>query len=85
MIDSRLSFDFVHKGYEKALDEVDRSSNRIAVSLIISALIVGSALIVLAGKGPMVWDFPVLGIVGFVIAGVMGFVLAIQILRSGKY
>ncbi len=85
LLDSRLSIDFVHRGYEKALDEMDRSSNRISASLIISALIVGSALIVLSGKGPMLWDFPVFGIVGFILAAVMGFGLAIQILRSGKF
>jgi len=84
LLDSRLSIEFVHRGYEKALLEVDRASNRVSVSLIISALIVGSALIVLSGKGPMLWDFPIFGMAGFVLAAVMGFGLAIVILRSGK-
>lgn len=85
LIESRLSIEFVHKGYDKALDEIDRSSNRIAMSLVISAIIVGSALIVQSGKGPQLWDFPVFGLVGFVLAGVLGFGLAFQILRSGKF
>ena len=84
LLDSRLSIDFVHQGYEKALVEMDRSSNRISVSLIVSALIVGSALLVLSGRGPQVWDFPIFGIVGFLLAGAMGFMLAIMILRSGN-
>jgi len=85
LLASRLSIDFVHQGYDKALEEIDRSSNRIAVSMVISALIVGSALIVQSGKGPVLWDFPLFGIVGFVVAGMLGLGLAIQILRSGKF
>ncbi len=82
--EGRLAVDFVHKGYEPMLDEMDRSSNRVSFALIISALIIGSSLIVLSGKGPLVWDFPVFGILGFLLAGVLGFGLAIAILRSGK-
>jgi ubiquinone biosynthesis protein len=84
LLDSRLSIDFVHRGYEKGLIEMDRSSNRISVSLIVSSLIVGSSLLVLSGRGPQVWGFPAFGIVGFLLAGAMGFTLAIMILRSGK-
>jgi ubiquinone biosynthesis protein len=85
VLEGKLAIDFVHQGYDKLTDEMDRSSNRIAFSLIISALIVGSALIVLAGKGPMLWDFPVFGVLGFLLAGVLGFGLAIAILKSGKF
>lgn len=85
VLESKLTIEFVHKGYDKALDEIDRSSNRISASLIISAMIVGSSLMVHSGKGAQVWGFPVLGIVGFVFAGLLGLGLAIQILRSGKF
>jgi ubiquinone biosynthesis protein len=37
-----------------------------------------------SGKGPLLWDFPVFGIIGFLLAGVMGLGLAFVILRSGK-
>ncbi|MBI5442604.1 MAG: AarF/ABC1/UbiB kinase family protein [Deltaproteobacteria bacterium] len=85
MLEGKFAIDFVHQGYDKLLDELDRSSNRLAFSLIISALIVGSSLIVLSGKGPLLWHFPVFGILGFLIAGILGFGLAIAILRSGKF
>ncbi|GAB4257638.1 MAG: AarF/UbiB family protein [Deferrisomatales bacterium] len=85
MIESKFAVDFVHKGYEPMLDEMDRSTNRLSFSLVISALIIGSSLIVLSGRGPLLWEFPVLGIFGFLLAGVLGFGLAIAILRSGKF
>ncbi|TLN16654.1 AarF/ABC1/UbiB kinase family protein, partial [bacterium] len=80
VIDSRLSIDFVHKGYEQMLSEMDRVTNRLSLSVIIGALIVGSALISHSGRGPLLWDFPVFGIVGFLMAGLMGLWLAIMIL-----
>jgi len=85
MIEGKFAVDFVHQGYEPMLDEMDRSSNRISFSLIISALIIGSAVIVLSGRGPLLWDFPIFGILGFLLAGVLGFGLAFAILRSGKF
>ncbi len=84
MLEGKFAVDFVHQGYEPMMLEMDRSSNRVSFSLIISALIIGSSLIVLSGKGPLLWEFPVFGILGFLLAGVLGFGLAIAILRSGK-
>jgi ubiquinone biosynthesis protein len=85
LLEGRLAIDFVHQGYDKMLLEMDRSSNRLSFSVIISALIIGSSLIVLSGKGPLLWEFPVFGILGFLLAGVLGFGLAISILRSGRF
>ncbi len=84
LLEGKLAVDFVHQGYEPILHEMDRSSNRLAFAMIVSALIIGSSLIVLAGRGPLLWDFPAFGIFGFLLAGVLGFGLAIAILRSGK-
>jgi ubiquinone biosynthesis protein len=85
MIEGKFAVDFVHKGYEPMIDELDRSSNRVSFSVVIAALIIGSSLIVLSGRGPLLWDFPIFGILGFLLAGVLGFGLAIAILRSGKF
>ena len=63
---------------------MDKSSNRISFSLVISALIIGSSLIVMTNRGPLINGFPVLGIVGFVFAGFLGLGLAIGVLRSGR-
>ena len=79
-----LKIEFEHQGLSKFIAEMDKSSNRISFSLVISALIIGSSLIIMANKGPIVYGFPVLGILGFVFAGLLGLALAIGVLRSGR-
>ena len=79
-----LKIEFEHQGLSKFIAEMDKSSNRISFSLVISALIIGSSLIIMANKGPLIYGFPVMGILGFVFAGLLGLGLAIGILRSGR-
>jgi ubiquinone biosynthesis protein len=80
----KANIGFEHRGLEKFIFEMDRSSNRIAFSLIVASLIVGSSLIIRSDLGPFLLGFPILGIVGFSIAGILGVWLIISILRSGK-
>ena len=80
----RLKIEFEHQGLSKFISEMDKSSNRVSFSLVISALIIGSSLIIMANKGPLVYGFPVLGILGFIFAGILGLGLAVAILRSGR-
>ncbi|MBE9569513.1 MAG: AarF/ABC1/UbiB kinase family protein, partial [Proteobacteria bacterium] len=80
----RLSFTFQHRGLEKLILELDRSSNRISFSLVIAAIIVGSSLIMRLETQYTLFGYPLLGILGYIFAGVLGVWLVIAILRSGK-
>jgi ubiquinone biosynthesis protein len=82
--EGRLEVRFVHKNLDHFVQEMDRSSNRIAFALIIAALIVGSSFIIQIDRGPIVYGYPVLGLIGFLVAGIFGIGLAIAILRSGR-
>ena len=75
---------FEHRGLENFIFEMDRSSNRIAFSLIIASIIIGSSLIIMTNLGPHLFGFSMLGLVGYTIAGVLGVWLLISIFRSGK-
>lgn len=85
LISDKFTIDFVHFGLENLVDEIDRSSNRLSLGLIISALIIGSSLIMTTGKGPLFLGFPILGIIGFLMAGFLGLLLATVIIRSKKF
>jgi ubiquinone biosynthesis protein len=80
----KVKIGFEHRGLEEFAFHIDRSSNRIAFSLLISSLIVGSSLIIRTDIGPYLFGFPILGLLGFTIAGIFGVWLLISILRSGR-
>jgi len=79
---ARIGFD--HRGLEHFIFELDRSSNRISFSLIVSAIIIGSSLIIRADAGPKLFGLSGLGLAGFLLAAVLGVWLLIAVLRSGK-
>ena len=80
----KLRVEFEHRGLENLIHVLDKVSNRISFSMIIAAIIIGSSIIMQTDKGAMLFGFPLLGIVGFIVAGFMGLWLVISILRSGK-
>ena len=80
----QLTIGFQHKGMEKFISTLDKSTNRLSFSLIITALIVGSSLVMRLDKGPLFLGFSVFGLFGYSIAGILGLWLAITILRSGR-
>lgn len=64
--------------------EMDKSSNRLAFSIVIASVLMGSSLIINIDKGPFLFGMPVLGLAGFLAAGVLGLWLLIAIIRSGR-
>lgn len=83
--EGKLRIEFEHKGLEGLYHKMDEVSNRMAVSILLAALLLGSSLIVLAETPPYVGNIPALGFGGFVIAGLLALRLAVSILRHGKF
>lgn len=80
--DMRITF--YHRNLNWLYDMLDISSSRISYSLIIASLIVGSALIMHTGRGPLLWGFPALGTVGFLFSTLLGVWVIFDLLRSKK-
>ncbi|HET9205290.1 MAG TPA: AarF/UbiB family protein [Burkholderiaceae bacterium] len=47
-------------------DQLDRAAQRIAVSLVVAALIIGSSIVMTVGGGPKLLGLPAFGLLGFV-------------------
>ncbi len=72
------------KGLDRFIRDFDRSTNRISFSLIIAAIIISSSVIIHSGRGRMMFGYPFLGLVGYILAGVLGLWLVWGIIRSGR-
>ena len=79
-----MAIELQPRGLKKWIQEMDRSFNRLSLSLIIASLMVASSLILVLDKGPLLLGLPLFGVVGYLLAGVFGIGLVIAILRSGK-
>lgn len=78
--------DVHHKNIDRLIRELDRSSNRLAFSVVIAAIIVGSSVVVSAATELTILGIKVqyLGLVGYLLAGILGLGLTWAILRSGR-
>ncbi len=84
MRQGQMAVELQHRGIDKFIQEIDQSANRLSFSLIIGSLIVASSFIMLLNKGPLLFGYPLLGVIGFSFAGFLGVGLVINIIRSGR-
>ena len=80
----KLSLQIEHRGLENMLATHDRISNRLSFSILIAALIIGSALIVISETPPLLYGISLIGILLFSAAAIMGIWLLVAILKKGK-
>jgi ubiquinone biosynthesis protein len=73
---------------QAVLAKLDRVANRLSFSVLVAALIIGSALIILGGAAVSTWRVPVIGValpvaqISFIVAGVLAAWLLFSIIRS---
>lgn len=75
-----LRFQLEHRGLDHLITELDRSSNRVIIGLVLSALIVASALIVRTAQINAWW----FAVPTFVLSSLLGIWLIYGIFRSGR-
>ena len=80
-----LEITLSHKGLDQALVRLDRLANRLSLSVLLAALIVGLALLVSALNLAEQWGLPtILVIMGFLGASLLGLWLIFSIWRSRR-
>lgn len=85
MTAGRFSIDFGRQGFDFLIGELNRSTNRIAVGLVIASLIIGSSFMLLADKGPSMWGMTIIGLAVFATGCSLGLMLIYLVVKSGKY
>jgi ubiquinone biosynthesis protein len=74
-----------HDDLDTIRRELERSSSRITLGLVVGALTLASSLLLAAHVEPTLWGASALGLLGLLGAGIGGFWLIVGILRSGRY
>ncbi len=74
------------QAHEQVVDsrELNRSSNLIAVRLVITALIVGSSFLLLADKGALMWGMTIIALTVLAVGCSLGLILIWLVVKSGK-
>ncbi len=80
---NKLTVNMEMRGIESILRTHDQISNRLSFSIVIAALIIGSALLLAFSTPPLAYGFSLVGMLGFCAAAFMGIWLLIAILRKG--
>lgn len=81
----RLHIEFEHTGLEPFYKALDQVSNRLAFAILVAALILGSALLVIAHIPPYIYGISALGFFGFIISGLLAIRLIWSILKHGNF
>jgi len=79
-----LRIRFESEDANRVISEIDAASNRLSFSLVISAMIIASSLVIQTDMKPSVWGVPLLGTFSFFIASVFGMWLVYNIFRTGR-
>ncbi|HCK99271.1 MAG TPA: hypothetical protein DHW42_04095 [Candidatus Marinimicrobia bacterium] len=80
----KFAIQFEHRNLERLVDELGKSSNRLSAAMIISALIIGSSFIIQASIAPKIFGYPLIGVLGFLLASVFGLKLIWDMFRNRK-
>uniref|UniRef100_A0A7C4AJX6 AarF/ABC1/UbiB kinase family protein n=1 Tax=Thermodesulfovibrio aggregans TaxID=86166 RepID=A0A7C4AJX6_9BACT len=73
-----------HVNLPEFLKDIDRASNKISFSLIVSAMILSSAIMHATQVKPLIYGISIFGLVTGIVAFFLGIWLIISIIRSGK-
>ncbi len=80
----RSKIQFEHRNLEKPISSLNRMVNRLASTILVSSLIIGSSLIIDSSVGGKYRGMSIIGVSGFIISGLMSLWILISILKSGK-
>ncbi len=84
MKSGKLKIEFQHMGLEEMEESIEKSANRLSISVIAATILVVSTLLLLAETPSPFFDFPVLGFIGFVTGIVMTIMLIYSIYKKGR-
>ncbi|MFP4176634.1 MAG: ABC1 kinase family protein [Planctomycetota bacterium] len=88
MKDGVFEFAIEHRGLKRYLLDLDKTGNRLALSIMLAAIIISSTSILTEELGPKIslfgWEASGIGLMGYLFGFILGAWLVIGIFRSGR-
>jgi ubiquinone biosynthesis protein len=88
VLGGRFELRITHRGLKEHVTELDRTGNRLALSVMLASIVIGSSQILSSKIGPTIgsgaWQMSALGIVGYLVSLALGLWLILGIFRSGR-
>ncbi len=80
-----ITVNLQHKGLDDLDEAIEHASNRITLGVVSGSLIIGSSMIVTTGIRPLLFGYPALGLIGYLLSAMVGFYLIYDIVRHGRH
>lgn len=69
-----------HEGFDRLRKEITNMTNKISLSLVIAALIVGSSIVIQSSSEPRIFGLSAIGLIGYTVSGILGIMLVVTTL-----
>lgn len=81
---NQIKITMKQEGLKRLENEINSMTNKISLSLLVSALIVGSSIVIQSNKDPKILGISLFGVLGYVIGAIFGIGLVLSILINNK-
>ena len=83
--DEDIRVNLHHTGTEDLEKTLNHSMNRLTAGIILGSLIIGSSLVITTGVKPLLFGYPAIGLLGFLVSGLLGFYIVISGLKKNHH
>ena len=83
--DEDIRVNLHHTGTEDLEKTLNHSMNRLTAGIIQVSLINGSSLVITTGVKPLLFGYPAIGLLGFLVSGLLGFYIVISGLKKNHH
>ena len=83
LMEGRIGFEHEIKNLQSLNNALNQSINRLCAGIVLSGMIVSSAIVLHAKIPPLFYNVSVLGLLGFLLSGILGAILLYSFFQSG--
>jgi ubiquinone biosynthesis protein len=83
--DEDIQVQLRHQNLERTTEGIQAAFSRLSLAVLIGSIFIGSSLVITTGVKPLLWGYPAIGIVGYLLSGMIGLKFVWDLWRSGSH